>query len=156
VDHISDFTFIHLQQTTNASETFEAKRQFELYARTHGVRIKHYHADNGRFIESTWVDDTKDKGQDMSYSGVGAHHQNGRAEKRIRDVQDLTRSSMIHAIRRWSLAIDVRLWPYAIRRAAHVLNYTIKVGKDKCPMEIMSSIHSDAPCIYWIKRYKAG
>jgi hypothetical protein len=81
VDHISDLTFIHLQQTTNASETVEAKRQFESYLRSHGVTVKHYHADNGRFIETTWVDNVKYRGQDMSYAGVGAHHQNGRAEK---------------------------------------------------------------------------
>jgi hypothetical protein len=99
VDHISDFTFVHMQQTTNASETLEAKNQFESYARSHGVNIKHYHADNGRFIETKWVDDTKDKGQDMSYSGVGAHHQNGRAKIRIRYLQDLARSSLIHAIK---------------------------------------------------------
>jgi GAG-pre-integrase domain len=119
VDHISDLTFIHLQQTTNAMEALEAKRQFESYLRSHGVIVKHYHADNGRFIETTWVDDIKDRAQDMSYAGVGAHHQNGRAEKRIRDVQDLARSSKIHAMRRWPSAIDVRLCPYAIRRQLH-------------------------------------
>jgi hypothetical protein len=102
------------------------------------VTIRHYHADNGRFIENTWSEDTKLKGQDMSYSGVGAHHQNGRAEKRIRHLQDLARSSLIHAIQRWPTALDVRLWPNAIRRAAHALNYTCKIGKDKCPMEILS------------------
>jgi hypothetical protein len=76
----------------------------------------------------------------MSYSGVGAHHQNGRAEKIIRDIQDLARSSLILAIERWPTAIDIRLWPYAIWRAAHVMNYSIKMGKGKCPMEVMSRV----------------
>jgi hypothetical protein len=129
---------MHLQQITNAIETLEAKHQFESYARSQGITIRHYHADNGRFVESTWADDAKDKGQDMSYAGVGAHHQNGRAEKRIRDLQDLARFSLIHAIKRWPSTIDVRLWPYAIRKAAHALNYTLKLGKDKCPINIMS------------------
>jgi chloramphenicol 3-O-phosphotransferase len=31
VDHICDFTYVHLQQTSNASETLEVKRQFELH-----------------------------------------------------------------------------------------------------------------------------
>jgi hypothetical protein len=70
---------------TNALETLEAKRQFASDIRSHGVTVRHYHADNGRFIENTWVNDTRDKGQDMSYSGVAAPHQNGKAEKRIRD-----------------------------------------------------------------------
>jgi hypothetical protein len=94
--------------------------------------------DNGRFVESTWVDDTKNKGQDMSYAGLGAHHQNGRAEKRIRDMQDLARTSLIHAIKRWPSTIDVRLWPYAIRKAAHSLNYTMKIGKEKYPDPVKS------------------
>jgi GAG-pre-integrase domain len=79
VDHIGDFTYVHLQQTTNVSETLKAKRQFESHLQSHGITTRHYHADNGRFIESAWVNDTRDKGQDMSYSGVGAHHQNGTA-----------------------------------------------------------------------------
>jgi hypothetical protein len=70
----------------------------------------------------------------MSYSGVAAHHENGKAE----DIQDLARSSLMHAIRRWRTAIDIRLWPYALWKAIHSLNYTTKVGKDKCPMEILS------------------
>jgi hypothetical protein len=32
VDHVSNFTFVHLQQTTNAVETLEAKHQFESYS----------------------------------------------------------------------------------------------------------------------------
>jgi hypothetical protein len=80
VDHISEFTYVYLQKTTNASETLEAKRQFELYVRSHGITVRHYRADNGRFIESVWVNDARDKGQDISYSGVAAHHQNGKAE----------------------------------------------------------------------------
>jgi hypothetical protein len=53
------------------------------------VQMKHYHADNGIFIETLWTNDTRAKNQGMSYSGVGAHHQNVRAEKKIRDLQDL-------------------------------------------------------------------
>jgi hypothetical protein len=124
VDHI------HLQQTTNASETLEAKRQFESHLRTHGITVRHYHADNGRFIETTWVNDTRDKGQDMSYAGIAAHHQNGKAEKRIRDIQDLAHSSLIHAIPRWRTAINIWLWPYALRKAVHFLNYSMKIKKD--------------------------
>ena len=36
-------------------ETLEAKHQFEQYAVSHGVTITHYHADNGRFAEKTWI-----------------------------------------------------------------------------------------------------
>jgi hypothetical protein len=101
IDTYSSVSYVHLQQTTNAAETLEAKRQFENFARLYGVEISHYHADNGRFIENIWRDDIKEMRQTMSYSGVGAHHENGVVEKRIRDLQDLTRTSLIHAATWW-------------------------------------------------------
>lgn len=107
VDQFSDLTFVYMQQTTNAAETLQGKKQFEIFARSYGVEVKGYHADNGRFIENLWVADTQAKNQAMSYSGVGAHHQNGRAEKKIRDIQDLARSSLIYAISKWPEAIDI-------------------------------------------------
>jgi GAG-pre-integrase domain len=91
VDHFSDLVFVHVQQSTSAKETIEAKAAFEQYARTCGVLIKHYHADNGRFAENLWRADVLEKGQRLTFCGVSAHHQNGRAEKKIRDVQDLAR-----------------------------------------------------------------
>jgi GAG-pre-integrase domain len=115
VDHYSNLGYVYLQTSTNAVETVRAKVEFEKYARTFGVEIKHYHADNGRFSDNLWREDVINKGQQLSFCGVGAHHQNGRAEKRIRDAQDHARTSLIHANRRWPEAIDARLWPYALR-----------------------------------------
>jgi hypothetical protein len=135
VDHFTNMSYVHLQTSTNAVETLEAKTEFEKFALTCGVLIKHYHADNGRFAESVWKEDVQKKGQQLTFSGVGAHHQNGRAEKRIRDLQDLARTSLIHAHRRWPDAIDSRLWPYAIRHANHALNSTPFSGEVKSPIE---------------------
>lgn len=52
VDHKSSFGFIYLQWSTSAKETIEAKVAFECFAATHGVQIKQYHADNGRFADN--------------------------------------------------------------------------------------------------------
>jgi hypothetical protein len=135
VDHFTNLSYVHLQTSTNALETLEAKHEFERFAQSCGVQIRHYHADNGRFAESVWKDDIQKKGQQLTFSGVGAHHQNGRAEKRIRDLQDLARTSLIHAHRRWPEAIDARLWPYALRHANHALNSTPFGGESKSPVE---------------------
>jgi hypothetical protein len=89
VDHYSDLSYVYLQQTTSAKETLEEKNAFELYAKTFGMTITHYHADNGRFAENLWRTDVIKKGQHLTFCGVNAHHQNGRAEKKIRDSQDL-------------------------------------------------------------------
>lgn len=74
---------VYLQQTNSAVETLEAKRAFEKFASAHGVQIKHYHADNGRFADNLWLADIAQRGQTLSFCGVNAHFQNGVAEKRI-------------------------------------------------------------------------
>lgn len=78
------------------------------------------------------------QGQKLTFSGVGAHHQNGRAEKRIRDLQDLARTSLIHANRMWPDAITSNLWPYALRHANDSINKSHFKGKDITPIEIFS------------------
>jgi hypothetical protein len=81
VDTHTRYTYINVQQTTNAIETLEAKKSFETHARSSRVNIKHYHADNGRFIERMWQNHAIFVGQTLSYTGVDAHNQNGIVEK---------------------------------------------------------------------------
>ena len=50
--------------------------------------ILNYHADNGRFVDTSWVHDISIKGQTQTYCGVNAHWQNGIAEKGIRDLRE--------------------------------------------------------------------
>jgi Reverse transcriptase (RNA-dependent DNA polymerase)/GAG-pre-integrase domain len=123
IDHATDYTYVHLQQSTSSLHTLEAKNEFERHARGCGVKIEGYHADNGRFIDNAWMDDIKKQGQSMRYAAAYAHHQNGIAEKRIRDIQDLGRASLLHAIHKWPQAINHSLWPYSIRKAAIDINY---------------------------------
>jgi len=89
VDLFSDFTFVHFQYTANTQETLEAKHAFKRYAQGHGVKVESYHADNGRFAENAWVNDAASLGQSIRFTGVNAHFQNRRAEKQIRDLQDM-------------------------------------------------------------------
>ena len=106
------------------------------------VKIKHYHADNGRFNEAAFLEHLRQQNpqQTISFSGVGAHHQNGRAEKRIQDLQDAARSMLLHAQRRWPTAISKHLWPYAIRHAADVDNNLPRLKSKQSPIERFSSI----------------
>ena len=131
VDQYSDLTFVYLQCSTNADETLDAKEAFERYAYQHGVKIRHYHAENGRFNENAWIQYLKRQNpqQTQSYSGVGAHHQNGVAEKRIQDLQDCARTMLLHAQRRWPDAVSENLWPYAVRAAAEVNNTLPRLKK---------------------------
>ena len=101
VDHFSDLSYVHLQSSTTGADTLDAKKAFEAYARHHGVTVRHYHADNGRFAEHKWVHHCQDNGQTISYCAAYAHFQNGKAEKRIRDLQEEARKILLHAVARW-------------------------------------------------------
>jgi hypothetical protein len=122
VDHKSRLSFVHLQQHLTSAETLEAKHAFEAFARKYGVVVRHYHADNGRFADNLFVQDIAKQGQTLSFCGVNAHFQNGIAEKRIRDLQESARKQLLHAKARWSAAVDLSLWPYALRSANELRN----------------------------------
>ena len=139
VDQYSDLTYLHHQLTTSGDDTLEAKTAFETYAASHGVTIRHYHADNGRFAENKFLAAAQSKGQTVSFCGVGAHFQNGVAEKRIRDLQDSARTMLIHATRRWPSAISVHLWPYALTLAKDIRNATSKRDEGTTPLGIWST-----------------
>jgi hypothetical protein len=111
VDHASDYTYIHFQTDSTSAETLAAKHSFERHANGVGVTIKKYHADNGRFIDKAWTNDMAVRNQDISLCGVNAHHQNGKVEKRIRDVQELARTSLLHAMKKWPDAVNEFFWP---------------------------------------------
>ena len=139
IDHFSDFCYVHLQDSTSGDDTLAAKKAFEAIAQSYGVTIKHYHADNGRFADNQFIDHAASKGQSISYCGVGAHFQNGVAERRIRGLQEGARSSILLAKHRWPAAISVSLWPYAVRLSNDVANCTPRRSNtSQSPVEIFS------------------
>ena len=122
VDQATDFTYCYFQKSDSAEETIEGKEAFERKAAEHGVKILHYHADNGVFASKLWRSHCLIKQQGLTFAGVGAHHQNGRAENKIRQLQSQGRTMLIHANKRWPSAITANLWPYAIRMACESSN----------------------------------
>ena len=124
VDQASRMGFVYLQKTCTAEETIEAKGAFERYAENRGVKVQAYHADNGIFKAKKWVEECRQRKQDLTFAGVNAHHQNGIAERRIRELQETTRAMLIHATKRWPGVVTIHLWPYAIRMANQAYNAT--------------------------------
>ncbi len=82
VDHASDLSYICHHTALTSEDPVKGKEAFEAYAKAHGVSIKHYHADNGRFKDNAFLKSIQENHQTISFSGVGAHHQNGIAEKK--------------------------------------------------------------------------
>jgi hypothetical protein len=86
VDNFSNLSFVHLRSTANSEDTVQAKHVFERYVSSCCVAILHYNTENGRIADNAWRQDILTKGQRLSFSDVGSHYQNGRAEKRICDL----------------------------------------------------------------------
>jgi hypothetical protein len=86
VDHASGWIFHRAQRTIAASDTIRGKLILERKAADVGVKIKSYHSDNGVFASEEFICHCDSLGQDLSYSGVGAHFQIGVAEQGIGTV----------------------------------------------------------------------
>jgi hypothetical protein len=114
VDHYSRLSYVHLQKSNTSSETVMAKQAFKGYAYTMGVKIQHYHANNGCFANNHFMKDISNQKQTITFCRVNAHFQSRIAEQHIHELQDGARTSLIHAKHHWGLANDVQLWPYAL------------------------------------------
>ena len=134
VDHASDFIYVHMHHHLTTDETIDAKHAFECLAEQHGVRIQHYHCDNGRFTDKAFVDDIWTAHQTITFCRVRAHHQNGVAERHIQDITKNTHTSLLHAAHRWSKAIAANLWLHAIKHVVNVHNSLPHSGKTKSPL----------------------
>eukprot|EP00957_Ditylum_brightwellii_P010145 766876-Ditylum_brightwellii.AAC.1 len=84
-----------------SEEIVLAKKAFEAYARQREVTIKHYHANNSRFVDQGFTNAIWKSGQPISYCAAYVHHQNGKTEKMIRDFSGSTRKQLLHASSRW-------------------------------------------------------
>ena len=98
-----------LMRDLNAESTLAAKKEFEHRCAVRGVKVEHYHADNGRFSEPAWINECKRCKQDLKFFGVGAHHQNGIWERKIKDFTLISRAMSLHAIRYWPEFIAIML-----------------------------------------------
>ena len=140
VNQYSGYTFVYLQRRLTSKETVQAKHAFEQSADQRGVKILHYHVDNGQFADNAFIQDCKNQGQSLLYCGANANFQNGIAERHIRDLQEQTRTSMLYAMNKWKRMILICLWPYAMRHANDIANATPKKCEDSSPLEKFSGV----------------
>jgi hypothetical protein len=93
----------------------ESKLSYERVLASYNRKVKSYHADNLRFNDSNFTASCIKGGQQISFCGVGAHHQNGIAEAKVKEVSYAARTLLLHAKRKWPGVITTVLWPYALQ-----------------------------------------
>jgi hypothetical protein len=102
----------------------ELKSRFELHAFHNNRSIKCYHTDNGIFASKDFHQSCIQQKQRIKFCGVNAHHENGIAERHIRTIIEHARTMLIRAMLSWPDIIQEQLWPYAVRLAVDIHNFT--------------------------------
>jgi hypothetical protein len=103
-----------------------------------GVTIKGYRADNAPFGSEEFVAEIALKKQTLDFSGVGAHHQNGVAERAIKTVTYWARTMLLHAVIMWPDQANLQLWPFALEHAVYLWNNLPKYDSLVAPIELFT------------------
>ncbi len=124
-DAASGLIWVENQVSLGASETIMGKDCFEQWLYDIAcIEVKHFHGDNGIFSSEEYRLECSEKKQSQSFSGVGAQHQNSKAERAIQTSMYMARTFLVHSSLHWTDkgADDVSLWPFAVKHTVWLYN----------------------------------
>jgi hypothetical protein len=76
VDHFLRLQYVYLMTSNlTSSKTIDAKRTFKRFAAEHGIKIAHYHCNNGHFADTAFIRSCKESHQKLTFCGVNTHFQ---------------------------------------------------------------------------------
>ena len=81
----------------NEASTVHAKEAFKRISQENKVMIKHYHCDNGLFDTALFKSSIAKAHKSITFCGMNAQHQNGKAERRIEEITTGARTALLHA-----------------------------------------------------------
>ena len=139
-DHASSFIYLSHQVSLGIGETLQSKRKFERFASQRNVDVRSYRADNHPYSSKGFLEDLEVHNQTITFSGVGAHHQNGAAERALQTCCTWARALMMHQLLHWPDSYDPQLWPFALTHAVHIWNNLPKEGALLTPIELFSGM----------------
>jgi hypothetical protein len=118
VDDFSGYTDVVLLR--NKSETLNAFISYK--ARVENIAqkpIKSFRSDGGgEFTSKEFSEYLQLDGITRQKSAAECQEQNGKAERTVQSINNITRSMLHHS------ALDTEFWPYAVQQAVHVKNRT--------------------------------
>ena len=139
VDHASDFVFVDFCTSPNTNDSILSKEKYEAMCRDVGVAPQSYLSDNGKpFTSKEFAASLSNLHQQSSFSGVGAHHSNGKAENTIKRIMAIARTMMIHSAIHWPSVADSSLWPLAVEYAVYLHNHVPHVSNGLAPVDIFT------------------
>lgn len=134
----------YLQLDLTAAETIRGKQSVKAEVHNLGHHILAYHSDNGIFASAEFKDHCLMKKQALSFRGIGAHHQNGVAERSIKTISHLARANLIHLMLCWPVHCNTYLWPFAMHYTIWIYNCVPKLSLGSLsPDEFWSGVQSN-------------
>ena len=145
------------------------------------MTIKDYHSNSKNSKAKKWIEACHRGDQGLTFAGVTTHHQNGMAERRIRELQELTCTLMVHYRRRWYKEATENICSYALCMANNLINEITSFKKpdkkrpqsvysgypvvpnskhwkiSKCPIYVIdSALQSTQPHQNWSEKSRVG
>ena len=113
---------------------------FEQFAESNGRKVKHCQADNAPFGAKDFRANIELNNQTVDCSGVGAHHQNGVAERATMTITQWAGSMIMHSILMWPDQAEnaVKLWPFALEHAACIWNHMPRRDSRIAPIKLFA------------------
>ena len=140
-DHASGKIFVCHQVSLSASDTIHSKRLVEHEALECGITVKKCHANDGVFKAHEFKEALEDDHQIITKSGVGAHHQNGVAERAIGAIQSMAHVMLLHLQLHWPNKFDASSWLLALDYAAHIHNHLLcDIRNGLSPQEVFCGV----------------
>ena len=78
--------------------------------------------------------------QMQSFSGMGAQHQNSKAEQAIQTIMYMARTFLVHSSLHWidMGAYDISLWPFAVKHVVWLYNHVPNQLSGLTPLELIT------------------
>jgi hypothetical protein len=124
-----------------SSEIIMGKERFEQWLYDIAcVKVKHFHGDNGIFSSEEYRLECSEKKQLQSFSGVGAQHQNSKAEQAIQTIMYMACTFLVHSSLHWTVmgADDISLWPFAVKHVVWSYNRVPNYESGLIPLELLT------------------
>jgi hypothetical protein len=140
VDNFSDCVYAYLMRDLTLDETITAKHGYEHYLSLLGIKSKEYHADNSWFSDKGFWDDCLDNDQSITFCEASSHHQNGIAERKIKDLMLDAWTILLHAKQMLPEYISTILWPFALKCTEDWTNNLVHRAYGRTPYQALTGL----------------
>jgi hypothetical protein len=145
-DAASGLIWVENQVSLGASETIMGKEHFEQWLYDIAcIEVKHFHGNNGIFSSEEYCLECSKKRQLQSFSGVGAQHQNSKAQRAIQTIMYMAHTFLVHSSLHWTDmgADDISSWPFAVKHAFCLYIRVPNFKSGLTPMELLTKQKAD-------------